>query len=82
MSSQKGRVRIHGSLSEYLSALERVFDVLPINGAVAARAISFSSTYPRDPADRIIGATALVHGMLLVTADGLIRRSGEVECVW
>jgi PIN domain nuclease of toxin-antitoxin system len=31
--------------------------------------MSFPTAYPKDPADRIIGATALVEGLSLITAD-------------
>jgi PIN domain nuclease of toxin-antitoxin system len=37
---------------------------------------------PRDPADRIIGATAIVEGMLLVTADKQIRQAKVAETIW
>jgi PIN domain nuclease of toxin-antitoxin system len=38
--------------------------------------------YPNDPMDRIIGATALVEGLKLVTADRAIRDSQAVSTVW
>ena len=69
-------------LAEYLRRVEQLFAVLPMNGAVAERSVRFSNRYPRDPSDRILGATALVHGLELVTSDERIRRSGEVPCIW
>jgi PIN domain nuclease of toxin-antitoxin system len=36
----------------------------------------------RDPADRVIVATALLQNVPLVTADTEIHRFGGVECVW
>ena len=82
MVSSKGKFRLQRPLADYLRYLEAVFIVLPITGAIAERATLFSDRYPKDPADRLIGATALVHGMDLVTSDELIRRSGEVPCIW
>ena len=38
--------------------------------------------FPRDPADRIIGATALVEGLTLITADRDILASKAVPSVW
>jgi len=38
--------------------------------------------FPKDPADRLIAATAMVEGIALVTADLRIRRSKAVETVW
>jgi PIN domain nuclease of toxin-antitoxin system len=40
------------------------------------------ASYPEDPADRIIGATALVEGLPLLTADREIRRSKAVQTIW
>ena len=40
------------------------------------------AVYPKDPADRIIGATALVEGLPLLTADRAIRGSKTVETIW
>jgi PIN domain nuclease of toxin-antitoxin system len=42
----------------------------------------FTSNYPAGPTDRIIRATALVHGARPVTSDRAIRASGEVNCIW
>ena len=38
--------------------------------------------YNSDPADRLIGATALTHNIPLITADTRIRASGEVPTIW
>jgi PIN domain nuclease of toxin-antitoxin system len=44
--------------------------------------MSLPPSYPNDPADRIIGATALVEGLPLLTADREIRRSKSVQTIW
>jgi len=75
-------VLVRTPIRDFLEAVEKNFRVLPINAAIAERSMQFSSRYPRDPSDLIIGATALVHGIKLVTADRKIRRSGEVPCIW
>jgi PIN domain nuclease of toxin-antitoxin system len=77
-----GRVRVKTSLLHFLRAVEENFTIFPVTAEIANRAVSLSDRYPRDPADRIIGATALVHGLQLVTKDDLIRASGEVPVVW
>ena len=69
-------------LGPYLRMVERKFVVLPITAEIAEISESFSRVYPRDPADRIIGATALAHGLSLVTRDDAIRASNEVPCIW
>ena len=78
----RGRIKLHASLREGLVSIEENFVVFPVTAAVAERSVLFSRKYPKDPADRIIGATALAHGVELVTADQAIRSSGEVPCIW
>ncbi len=78
----KGRIRLDISAESFLQEVESHFVVLSMNGRVCARAISLPKSYPKDPADRIIGATALVEGLSLLTADGEIRRSGAVQTIW
>ena len=82
MISNKGGFRLPSTLAEYLRYLGSVFVVLPITAAVAELSISFSARYPTNPTDRLIGATAVVHGLRLVTKDEPIRKSGEVDCIW
>ena len=82
MLISRGRVGVRTSSRDFLEAVERNFTVLPITSAIAERAVQFSKRYPSDPADRLIGATAMVNGLALVTKDQGIRGSGEVDCVW
>jgi PIN domain nuclease of toxin-antitoxin system len=78
----KGRIRLDISLESFLQEVESRFVVLPISGRACARAVGLPATYPKDPADRIIGATALVEGMSLLTANRDIRRSRAVRTIW
>jgi PIN domain nuclease of toxin-antitoxin system len=80
--SSKGRIRLDISLESFLEEIEARFIVLPISGRACARALGLPATYPKDPADRIIGATALVEGMSLLTADREIRRSRALHTIW
>jgi PIN domain nuclease of toxin-antitoxin system len=76
------RVRVKTSLLDFLRAIERNFTIFPVTAEIAVRAVGLSAKYPKDPADRLIGATALVHGLQLITKDDGIRASGEVPVVW
>lgn len=82
MMVTKRRIEISITLHGYLREVERVCTVLPIDAAVAERSMRFSKNFPRDPADKIIAATAIVHGLKLVTSDKLLRESNEVPCIW
>ena len=78
----KGRIQLDISLESFLQEVEARFVVLPISGRACVRAIGLPAAYPKDPADRIIGATALVEGLSLLTADREIRRSKALQTIW
>jgi len=80
--ASKGRIQLGLSLESILQEIEARFVILPIRSRACARAMSFPTTYPKDPADRIIAATALVEGLSLITADREIRRSKLVHTIW
>jgi PIN domain nuclease of toxin-antitoxin system len=80
--ASKGRIRLAISLESFLQEVEARFVVLPISGRACARAIALPPPYPKDPADRIIGATALVEGLPLLTADRQILRSKALRTIW
>lgn len=80
--ASKARIHLDISLESFLQEVETRFVVLPISGRACARAIGFPATYPKDPADRIIGATALVEGLPLLTADRGISRSKMLRTIW
>lgn len=44
--------------------------------------LSLPAGYPKDPADRVMGATAIVEGVELVTADAQLRGSHAVPTGW
>jgi len=66
----------------FLSEVEHRFVVLPITANIALQASALPANYPRDPADRIIGATALIEDIPLITADQAIRKSRAVPIIW
>jgi len=78
----KGRISLAMSLESFLRDVEERFVVLPISARACARTLTLPAAYPKDPADRVIGATALVEGLALVTADRGIRRAKAVKTVW
>jgi PIN domain nuclease of toxin-antitoxin system len=78
----RGRIRPSDSLATFLRRVEETFLVLPITSATAEVSMQFSKQYSNDPTDRLIGATAVVEGISLVTADEKIRASGEVPTIW
>jgi len=78
----RGHIRLDVSLESFLSEVEARFTVLPITGRACVRALGLPAAYPKDPADRIIAATALVEGLSLLTADREIRRARALRTAW
>jgi PIN domain nuclease of toxin-antitoxin system len=81
-AASKGRLHLSISFESFVRQVESRFVVLPITFAACARTLALPPTYPKDPADRIIAATALVEGLSLLTADREIRGSKVVPTIW
>jgi PIN domain nuclease of toxin-antitoxin system len=77
-----GRVQVYGSVETSVRALIQDMTVIPITPEIAALTTQFPEDYPRDPADRIIGATARAEGLTLVTRDQRIRNCPLLKTVW
>lgn len=77
-----GRIQLDAGLESFLHEVEDRFTILPITSRACLVARTFPPDYPRDPADRIIGATAVAEGLLLLTADREIRRCKVVHTIW
>ena len=82
MQISRGRLTVSTPLEVYLQFIESLFNVVPVDGRIADRSVRFGPSYPKDPADQLIGATAIVHSAKLITKDERIHASGEVNCVW
>ena len=77
-----GLASVHGTVEATIEEVTSLFSVRSITPRIAAQASQFGSDYPNDPGDRIIGATALVEGMTLVTSDATLRRSRYIRTLW
>lgn len=80
----RGQLRGHGTVD---GSIRQVVDaarasVREITPAIAALSTQFPEDFPRDPADRLIAATARAEGLALVTRDERIRASALVRTVW
>jgi len=77
-----GRIQGYGTVEASLVRFLDGVTMRPVTPEIAAIAAQFPADYPRDPADRLIGATARAEGMTLVTRDERIRRSSLIRTVW
>jgi PIN domain nuclease of toxin-antitoxin system len=80
--SSWGQIFLKPDAETVLAEVERRFIVLPITAKIALQAYALPPSYPKDPADRVIGATAVIEGLSLVTADQAIRKSKAVPTIW
>lgn len=80
----RGRLRRRGTIEESLRHVLEVTRVVikEITPEIAILAQQFPATFPADPHDRLIAATAIAEGVPLVTADDDIRASPLVRTVW
>jgi PIN domain nuclease of toxin-antitoxin system len=76
------RINLAPDLETFLSDLEQRFVVLPITANIALQAFELPASFPKDPVDRIIAATALVEDIPLLTADREIRKSRALPTIW
>lgn len=80
----KQRIRLAPDVAEFLErALDRPrIRLEPITPRIAVRANSFGDALHRDPADRLIVATAIELGAPLVTRDAKLHAFAELETIW
>jgi PIN domain nuclease of toxin-antitoxin system len=80
----RGQIQASGTIE---NSIQEMMDtagvsVHPLTPTVTALATQFPEGYPRDPADRLIGATARAEGVPLITHDERIRGSKLITTVW
>ena len=76
------RIQGYGTVEAAVRRFLEGVTIRPITLEIAALATQFPDDYPRDPADRLIGATARAEGLTLVTRDERMRRSPLLKTVW
>jgi len=77
-----GRLDISGTVEAFVERIASRAAIRPITLKVAVLATQLPTTYPGDPCDRLIGATALAEGIALVTKDRNIRSCKQLKTVW
>jgi PIN domain nuclease of toxin-antitoxin system len=80
--AQNGRIAVAVSVESFVRELAARVILRQVTPEIAALSVRLPDAFPKDPADRLIAATAIVEGMPLVTADMRIRRSKVVQTVW
>jgi PIN domain nuclease of toxin-antitoxin system len=78
----RGKIQLPGTTEESIRRSVQGVTVWPITPEIAALSAQFPDDFPREPADRLIAATARAEGLTLITRDEKIRRSPLLRTVW
>lgn len=78
------RITVPVPVRSWIDALAGQVRTVGISPSIAHTAVELPDTFPGDPADRLIYATALEHGWPLVTKDRrlLDHPAGRTVAVW
>lgn len=81
---RRGRLRFNMSAAEWIDRLRQLpeYRIEPLTDDIAERAGQFGESFPGDPADRMIAATALLRSAPLVTYDEKLRRIEHLKTIW
>lgn len=84
MLIEKGRVQIDRDCQSFLDLITQAnrAQVQPITSRIATLAAQLPPEINRDPADRLIVATALAENVPLLTADRNLRASALITTIW
>ncbi|MEN6624108.1 MAG: type II toxin-antitoxin system VapC family toxin [Smithella sp.] len=80
----RGRLKLTMSPADWVAASEALpfFDFVPVSNSIALKSVQLPGILHNDPAERIIIATAVSLGAVLVTKDEKIRNYPHVKTVW
>jgi PIN domain nuclease of toxin-antitoxin system len=79
--AQHRRIVVTGSVESFVREPVARVILKPVTAEIAGLAVRLPDRFPKDPADRLIAATALAKGMRLITADARIRQAKVVDTV-
>ena len=80
----RGRLELTLPIAVWLSHLEAIpwLTFVPVDNGIAVRSVQLDDFPHRDPADRIIVATALGQNATLITADDRLRAYSPLRSAW
>ena len=80
--ARRKRILANVSIQSFLMDLEENYRVVPVIGTIAFLAAELPASFPKDPMDRLIAATAIVENLTLITADRDILASQVCKVLW
>lgn len=80
----RNRLALAMEVSDWLSTVARIpwVELVPVDRVLGVDSVQLPGKFHRDPADRLIVATARARGCPLVTADQKIRDYPHVRILW
>lgn len=84
MLVEHGRVALSMDVASWLDTLSRIdaVQMVPVDSEIAVKSVQLPGDFHKDPADRIIVATARKFAAPLVSADEKIRSYPHVRAIW
>ncbi|MCZ6795847.1 MAG: type II toxin-antitoxin system VapC family toxin [Planctomycetota bacterium] len=84
MLVERGRLELRVDLTDWISRSEALpyLKFVPVDNRIALEAVQLPRYRGKDPADRLIVATALLVGASLVTKDRRMRAYRRVTTIW
>lgn len=84
MLVDRGRIDLSMDIERWLSVVGQIEAVrfVPMDNEIALKSVALPGEFHKDPADRIIVATARKFAAPLVTADDRIRAYPHVKTIW
>jgi len=84
MLVKKERIKIDVGYQDFIDLVlnSNKYVVQRITAEIAELSVNFPETINKDPADRIIAATSIIHTAPLVTADTNLINAKEVTTIW
>jgi PIN domain nuclease of toxin-antitoxin system len=84
VAATRGKIALDRPALEWLHAALALplVELMVLTPAIAAKAAEWPASFPGDPADRLIAATAVIESALLITKDRQIRGQPGVRSAW
>lgn len=81
---EHSRLVLPQDLASWVAAVEGInyMHSIPVDNRIAVASIQLPAGLPKDPADRIIVATAIQLSIPIVTADHKMRAYPHVQTIW
>ena len=82
--ASKGRLSFTMDAQDWIARSEALpfLNFVPVDNAIAIRSVRLSEPFHKDPADRIIVATAMIMGAQLVSSDDRMLKYSPVKTIW